>query len=156
MSYNQTSLIGNLTNEPELKEISPNLFICKFSIAQTDTFYSKEGDKKSVTEYFNIECWGGLAKNCKQYLSKGDKVFVTGKSSSRKFNKTNGEKATHYFINCTNIRFLSMKKSDNNNSSSEKANSPSVNHLESSDINFNASMDHSDQISINIDPDYFN
>lgn len=156
MSYNQTSLIGNLTNDPEFKEISPNLFVCKFSIAQTDIFYSKEGDKKSVTEYFNIECWGGLAKNCKQYLSKGDKVFVTGKSSTRKFDKTNGEKATHHFINSTNIRFLSMKKSDSSNSSSENTISSSVNQSPPSDINFPEEMEHANQISINIDPDYFN
>ena len=118
MSFNQMMVIGNLTNDPAVKNFGESLSVCKFSIAQTETVKGKNGDKKSYTEYFNIECWGPLAKTCETFLSKGSSVFIVGKFTSRKYTKQNGEQGVHTSINAKKIRFLSPRKSDNLKSTS--------------------------------------
>ncbi len=119
MSFNQMMVIGNLTKDPTFKNVGDGLSVCKFSIAQSETIKGKNGEKKQYTEYFNIECWGPLAKTCAQFLSTGASVFVVGKFTSHKYTKENGEQGVYNSINTKKIRFLSPKKSQNSNTSYE-------------------------------------
>lgn len=143
MSFNQMMVIGNLTKDPTIINIGESLTVCKFSIAQTETIKNKNGEKKQYTEYFNVECWGPLAKTCAQFLSTGSSVFVVGKFTSHKYTKKSGEQGTYNSINSKKIRFLSPKKSQN----------PSISSDNEAILSDNSEIDMDDELMYSVSPD---
>jgi single-strand DNA-binding protein len=83
---NKVILIGRLGKEPETQETSKGLG-CKFSLATSDSWTDKQGQKQEKTEWHNIVIWGRLAEVAAQYLHKGDKVYLEGKLETTKFNE---------------------------------------------------------------------
>ena len=90
---NKVTLIGNLGNDPEVKEFDNNK-LAKFSLATNDSYKDKNGVKIVNTEWHNIVVWGGLANIAQNYLKKGQQVAIEGKLSYKSFEK-DGQK--HYF-----------------------------------------------------------
>jgi single-strand DNA-binding protein len=86
MSINKVILIGRLGKEPETQETSKGLG-CKFSLATSDSWTDKQGQKQEKTEWHNVVIWGRLAEVAAQYLHKGDKVYLEGKIETTKFNE---------------------------------------------------------------------
>ncbi len=82
-SLNKATLIGNLTNAPELKKTPAGQSVCSFSVATNYTYTDASGQKKDKPEYHNIVAWGKLGEICGQYLLKGKKVYVEGRIQTR-------------------------------------------------------------------------
>ena len=91
-SLNKVILIGNLGADPEIREMPDGTKIAKFSIATTEKYTNKNGEKISNTEWHNIVLWRGIAEVAEKYLNKGDSVCIEGKLKTRSWEDENGIK----------------------------------------------------------------
>jgi len=89
---NKVILIGNLGKDPELRQLESGVAVCTFSMATSEKYKDKEGEKKTVTEWHNIVLWRGLAEVAGKYLKKGSKIYVEGKLATRSWEDENGVK----------------------------------------------------------------
>ena len=90
---NKVILVGNLGRDPELKHLPSGQAICQFSIATSESYTDRAGQKQEKTEWHRIVVWEKLAEVCARFLGKGSKVYVEGKLQTREYEK-DGQK--HY------------------------------------------------------------
>ena len=83
---NVISIIGYLGRDPEMSYTPAGKAVTEFSAAETRR-WTKDGEKQEETTWFNVECWGGLAETCNQYLKKGSKVAITGRMACNVYEK---------------------------------------------------------------------
>jgi len=76
---NKVILVGNLGADPEMRFTADGTAVCKFSLATSRRFTSKDGQKQEKTEWHRIVAWRKLAEICGQYLSKGKQVVIEGR-----------------------------------------------------------------------------
>ena len=103
---NKITLIGNLTNDPELRSTPSGVSVCSFTIAVNRRFPS---DGEKVTDFFRIQAWRGLADTCKKYLTKGKKVAVIGELQARQYDGKDGQKRMSLDVSADEVEFLSAK-----------------------------------------------
>ena len=116
-SLNKVILIGNLGADPESREMPDGTKLTKFSIATTERYTNKEGEKISNTEWHNIVLWRGLAEVAEKYLNKGDSVCIEGKLKTRSWEDDNGVKKYATDIQADNMTMLgSRRESDSSQS----------------------------------------
>ena len=106
---NKVILVGNLGRDPELKHLPSGQAICQFSIATSESYTDKAGQKQEKTEWHRIVAWEKLAEVCGKYLGKGSKVYVEGKLQTREYEK-DGQKHYQTEIVAREVKFLSEKK----------------------------------------------
>jgi single-strand DNA-binding protein len=89
-SLNRAQLIGNLTRDPELRYTPQGTAVCTFGVATNRSWTTDNGEKKEDAEFHRIVAWNKLAELCSQLLTKGRKVFVEGRISSRSWTGQDG------------------------------------------------------------------
>jgi len=89
---NSVRLIGNLGQNPEVKELSNKNKLAKFSIATSETYNNDKGEKVTETNWHNVVAWGKLAAIVEQYLQKGKEVAIEGKLTTRNYTDKEGNK----------------------------------------------------------------
>ncbi len=109
-SLNKVILIGNLGADPESREMPDGTKLTKFSIATTERYTNKEGEKISNTEWHNIVLWRGLAEVAEKYLNKGDSVCIEGKLKTRSWEDDNGVKKYATDIQADNMTMLGSRR----------------------------------------------
>jgi single-strand DNA-binding protein len=82
---NKIMLIGNLGRDPEMNYTQGGTAVTKFTLAVNRYTKGSDGERKTETEWFNIVAWNQLAETCSKYLQKGQKVFVEGRLTQRKY-----------------------------------------------------------------------
>ena len=87
---NKVILVGNLGKNPEVKYLDNGVAVANFSLATTESYKNKEGERVSQTEWHNIVLWRGLAEVAEKYLKKGASVYVEGKIKTRKWEDKEG------------------------------------------------------------------
>ncbi len=136
---NKVILIGNVGNDPEVKYIKEDVPVAKFSLATSESYKNRDGEKVTNTEWHNIVVWRGLAKVVEKYVKKGSKLFIEGKITHRKYEDKDGQ--TKYFteIVCRDMTMLDSKsssnQSDNQNSASTNVQEPPVDINDSENFN---------------------
>lgn len=85
MSVNKVILIGNVGKDPEVRYLDNNLPICKMSLATSEVYKNKAGEKVTTTEWHNIILWRGLAEVAEKYVKKGSQVYIEGRLRTRSF-----------------------------------------------------------------------
>jgi single-strand DNA-binding protein len=89
-SLNRVQLIGNLTRDPELRYTPTGAGVCTFSLATNRSWTDDKGEKHEEADFHRIVAWSKLAELCNQYLSKGRKVYVEGRLSTRNWTAQDG------------------------------------------------------------------
>lgn len=89
---NRVILIGNLGKDPEIRSLEGGVKVANFSLATTETYKGKNGEKVESTEWHNIVLWRGLAEVAESYLKKGNTIFIEGKLKTREWNDKDGNK----------------------------------------------------------------
>ena len=79
MSVNKVILVGNVGRDPEIKHLDKGVAVAKFSLATTENYTSKTGEKVSTTEWHNIVAWRGLAEIVEKYVKKGSQLYIEGR-----------------------------------------------------------------------------
>ena len=125
-SLNKVMLIGNLGKDPEVRTFEGGGKIVNFSLATTENYTNKAGDKVTHTEWHNISVSRtGLAGVCEQYLKKGHKIFAEGRLRTRSWQDQNGVTKYTTDIKLDNMTMLTSRE-DAERLSHNQANSPSA------------------------------
>lgn len=88
---NKVILIGNLTRDPELKQMEGGRALCKVGLATNESYKKKDGEKVEKAEFHNLTAWGPLADVMGKYLRKGAPIYVEGKLQTRKWQDADGK-----------------------------------------------------------------
>ncbi|MEO7838271.1 MAG: single-stranded DNA-binding protein [Anaerolineales bacterium] len=91
---NKVQIIGHLGREPEMRYTPSGRPVTTFTVAVSRTWNTGDGERHSETEWFNVVAWGNLAEICKQYLTKGQQVYIEGRLQTRRWDDKEGVKHT--------------------------------------------------------------
>ena len=89
---NKVILLGNLGKDPEVRRLDDGRGVANFSLATSETYKNKSGEKVTNTEWHNIVLWSPLADIAENYLKKGSQVYIEGKISNRSYEDKDGVK----------------------------------------------------------------
>jgi len=92
-SINSVALLGNVGRDPETKTLPSGTVASTFSLATSERYKDKDGEWKDVSEWHNIVSYGKVAEVIRDYVSKGSKLYIQGKLTTRSWEK-DGQK--HY------------------------------------------------------------
>jgi single-strand DNA-binding protein len=91
---NKVMIIGNLGGDPEMRYTPSGRPVTNFRVATSRSWNTSSGERRTETEWFNIVTWGSLAEICKEYLSKGQQVYIEGRLQTRHWEDSDGNKRT--------------------------------------------------------------
>ncbi len=113
-SVNKAIIIGNLGKDPEMRYMPSGDAICNFSIATTDSWKDKSGEKQEKTEWHRISMFGKLAEIAGEYLKKGSQVYVEGRLQTRKWQDKDGHERYTTEIVADRMQMLGSKSGGSN------------------------------------------
>jgi single-strand DNA-binding protein len=90
-SVNKVILIGNVGRDPETRYMPSGDAIVNLSLATTDTWKDKNGEKQERTEWHRVAFFGKTAEIAGQYLRKGSQVYIEGRLQTRKWTDKEGQ-----------------------------------------------------------------
>ncbi len=93
-SLNKVQLIGNLTRDPELRYTPQGTAVCTIGLATNRSWTTDTGEKREETEFHRIVAWNKLAELCSQLCTKGRKIYVEGRLSTRTWTGQDGNQRT--------------------------------------------------------------
>ena len=123
---NKVILVGNLGKDPEIRHLDTGVAVANFSLATTESYKNKSGERVSNTEWHNVVLWRGLAELAEKYLKKGNSVYIEGKISTRKWEDKEGNTRYSTDIVADKLTMLGSK-SDNESSNPKEEPSATVN-----------------------------
>lgn len=154
-SLNKVTLIGNLGKDPEVRHLESGASVANFSMATTETYKNRNGEKVSQTEWHNIVLWRGLAEISEKYLKKGDKIYIEGRIRTRSWQDKDNN--TRYSTEIVGDNMIMLGGNNNektysstNTSSIQELKTESLESQDSSEIN-KSSLSDSDLTSENDD-----
>ncbi len=100
---NKLTIIGNLTRDPEQRNLSGGFTVTTFSVAVN----KKSKDDRKEAEFFRVTAWRQLGENCFKYLKKGRKVAVIGSVSLNTYTGNDGQNKASLEVNADEVEFLS-------------------------------------------------
>lgn len=106
MSVNRVMILGRLGKDPDLTYTPSGNAVCKFSLATSEKWTDKAGQKQEKTEWHNVVVWGKLAEISNQYLKKGSETFVEGKLETRSWDDKDGKKCYMTEIVASSVQFI--------------------------------------------------
>jgi single-strand DNA-binding protein len=109
---NKVILIGNLGRDPELRYTQGGQAVVNFTLATSENWTDKSGEKVERTEWHRIVVWGRVGELCAQYLSKGRTVYVEGRLQTREWEDKDGNKRSTTEINAQTVQFLGGPRGD--------------------------------------------
>ena len=108
---NKVILMGRLVADPELKQTTSNIAVCKFTIAINRPFVPKDGGEKQ-SDFINIVVWRNTAEFVSKYFTKGKMIIVEGALRNNNYTDSNGVKHYTIEVHADNVSFGGDKKDD--------------------------------------------
>jgi single-strand DNA-binding protein len=105
--YQRIEFIGRLGRDPETRYTGSGAAVANFSVAVSESYKDKSGEKQEKTEWFKCVAWQKLAEICQQYLKKGQLVFIAGQGATREWTDKEGGKRTSFEITVREMKMLS-------------------------------------------------
>jgi len=118
---NKVMIIGNLGRDPEMRYTPSGKPVTTFSVATSRSWSTSEGEKREETEWFNVVAWSSLAEICKQYLTKGQQVYIEGRLQTRHWDDQEGNKHTSVEIVANEMIILSERREAGEGSSESES-----------------------------------
>lgn len=113
-------LIGNVGRDPETRTTQGGSTVANFSIATSERWKDKGGEKQERTTWHNCIVWGALTQVVQNYVVKGSKLCVQGRYESRKWTDKDGNERTAYEVNVASIELLGEKRASKENHEDEE------------------------------------
>ncbi len=105
--YNRVVLVGNLTRDPEFKQLTSGQGVCRLGLATNRQFKNRQtGAMVQEVCFIDIDVWGPQAESCKQYLQKGRSVLIEGRLKLDSWQDTNGQNRSKHSIVADRVVFL--------------------------------------------------
>jgi single-strand DNA-binding protein len=116
---NKVILIGNLGKDPEVRYLDSGVAVANLSIATSENYKNKDGERVTQTEWHDIVLWRGLAEVAEKYLKKGSSVYVEGKLRTNKW--VDKDENTRYKTEILAEKLTMLGKSNSQESSVENS-----------------------------------
>jgi len=111
---NKVMIIGHLGRDPEMRYTPSGRPVTTFTVATSRSWNTVDGERHSETEWFNVVAWGNLAEICKQYLTKGQQVYVEGRLQTRRWDDKEGNKHSSVEVVANEMMMLGERRDANN------------------------------------------
>ena len=108
-SVNITHIIGNVGKNPEIKYLTNGDAVANFSVATSESWKTKDGEKKEVTQWHRIVCYRKLAEIVKSYVRTGSSVYIEGRIEYSEYTDKEGIKRYSTQIVANALRLLDKK-----------------------------------------------
>jgi single-strand DNA-binding protein len=108
---NRVILMGRLTRDPEFRQTTSGIPVCRFTVA-VDRPYRKEQEKKA--DFINVTAWRNTAEFVSRYFSKGKMIIVDGSLHNNDYTDNNGVKHYSMDVQAENVCFGESKGSSDN------------------------------------------
>ncbi len=118
---NKVMIIGHLGRDPELRYTASGQVIVTFPVVTTRYWNTSSGERRSETEWFQVVAWGNLAEICKQFLSKGERVYIEGRLKTRRWEDAQGNRRYSVEIVANEMIVLSDRRRRRFRSEEEEA-----------------------------------
>ena len=92
MSVNKVILVGNVGRDPEIRHLDSGVSVANFSLATSESYTAKNGDRVTTTEWHNVVLWRGLADVAEKYVNKGMQLYIEGRIRTRSYDDKDGNK----------------------------------------------------------------
>ncbi|HZL09177.1 MAG TPA: single-stranded DNA-binding protein [Prolixibacteraceae bacterium] len=143
MSVNKVILVGNVGRDPETRHLDKGVSVANFSMATTETYTAKTGEKVSTTEWHNIVAWRGLAEVVEKYVKKGSQLYVEGRIRTRTWDDKDGIKRYTTEIYADTLQMLGKREGQHEmagqpaqTESAQSVNEPDFSQPEEDDLPF--------------------
>ena len=110
---NKVMIIGHLGRDPEMRYTPSGRPVTTFTVATNRTWNTTDGERHNETEWFNIVAWGNLAEICKQYLAKGQQVYIEGRLQTRRWEDSDNSKRTSVEVVASEMMILGDRHESN-------------------------------------------
>ncbi len=108
--YQQITLVGNLGRDPEMRYTPSGVAVTNFSVATSRSWTGQDGQRQEKTVWFRVAAWRGLAETCNQYLTKGQRVLVTGEvEEPSTWTDQEGNTRVSLEVTARTVRFLNTR-----------------------------------------------
>lgn len=111
---NKVFLIGNVGADPVIRCFENGNNVAKFRLVTTERFTGKDGQRKEINEWHNVEAWGQPAAIIDQYVRKGDKLYVEGQIHYEEYTDKAGATKYQTVIRLREVKMLTSKPSKPN------------------------------------------
>src|SRR5690606_7689951 len=115
---NKVILIGNLGKDPEVRHLDNGRAVANFSLATSEVYNNKNGERVTNTEWHNIVMWTPLAEVAEKYLKKGSQIYLEGKLQTRSYDDKDGNRKYITEVVASTMNFLGSRSDSNENSGS--------------------------------------
>jgi single-strand DNA-binding protein len=105
-NINRVVLTGNLTADPELRNLPSGMAVCKLRVACNTRRKGAGGEWEDKPNFFDVTVWGAQGENCARFLSKGRPVALDGRLEWREFTDNQGNKRQAVEIVADAVQFL--------------------------------------------------
>ncbi len=113
---NKVILVGNLGKDPEIRHLEGGTSVASFSLATSESYKDKSGNKVEQTEWHKIVLWRSSADFAEKYLKKGMTIYLEGKIKSRSYEK---DGVKHYITEIVGDSMTILSKKENTTSAEE-------------------------------------
>ena len=121
-TFNRTIMVGNLTRDPEYKQLSSGQAVCRLGLASNRQYKNRQtGENVQEVCFIDIDVWGAQAESCRQYLQKGRPVLVEGRLKFDTWEDQNGQTRSRHTIVADRVVFLG---SNQDNAGAERYDEP--------------------------------
>jgi single-strand DNA-binding protein len=104
--FNRVVLIGNLTRDPQLRQIPSGTSVAELGLATNERYRSRDGELGESTCFVDVVAWGKQAETCEQYLHKGSPILVEGRLQFDQWETAEGQKRSKLRVRADRIRFM--------------------------------------------------
>ena len=123
---NKVIVIGRLGSDPEVKTVSNGSNVARLSVATSENWTDRDGQKQERTVWHRVVVWGKLADLCGRYLSKGRLVYLEGRLQTRSWEDEQGQKRYTTEIVANTVQFLGGANMQNESSQNYDSSSPNL------------------------------
>ena len=127
---NKVILVGNLGKDPEIRHLENGTSVANFSIATSESYKDKEGNRIEQTEWHNVVVWRKLADIAENYLKKGSQIYLEGKLRTRSWDDQQGIKKYTTEVVADSFTMLGKREDSQGNPNSISTVSPKSNLIE--------------------------
>lgn len=124
MSFQQTTVIGNLGRDPELRFTPSGQQVCSFAVAVNESWTKEDGTRGEKVTWFRVTAWGKLGEVCHQYLAKGRLVHIVGKIEASAWNADDGTARASLELTAKTVTFLGGGNGGNDDDEQEGTPTP--------------------------------
>ena len=125
LELNKVFMIGNLTQDPEVRSLSSGTPVAEFGLAVNRRYKDKNGERQEETLFIQVESWARLAEFSGDWLKKGMRVFVEGRLKLDSWEAKDGSKRSRIKVRADRIQFADMRPVENQGDNARRNDSSS-------------------------------